>query len=282
MQLDIDEMTVPGGKMNMEKLIKLFVRTAPEIPFDADAEEILNTFFQFVLDSKYTPSPPPVPPAPVEPAADSGQGGEEPSDAARLVSDDKFASDPRFNAPWDDPRYAWHGKYPTRPLIPQPRKKNNSRRPHYYDTTEWARFGVNQPKHLELYKNKILAGEEVPPHGYPLKELGLEAAAAVADDPTVPVVVEWCCGADSRMGKAYLRDKTQVVRITLDDDAGSVSGLRKAITHVKHKKTLIWSASPCVGGSAWNYVNKGKPGGMKRFRRHRQEWNRIWKRTEEL
>ena len=84
------------------------------------------------------------------------------------------------------------------------------------------------------------------------------------------------------MGKDYLRAKTRVVRITLDDDAGSISGLRKACTHVKHKKTLIWSASPCVGGSAWNFVNKGKPGGMKRFRRHRQEWNRIWKRTEEL
>ena len=131
MQPDIDEMTEPGGKMNMEKLIKMFVRTTPEIPFDADAEEILNTFFQFVLDSKDTPTPPPVPPAPVEPATDSGQGGEQPSNTAGLVSDDEFASDPRFNKPWDDPRYAWHRKYPTRPKILQPRGKKGSRRPHY-------------------------------------------------------------------------------------------------------------------------------------------------------
>ena len=61
MQPDIDDRTEPGGKMNMEKLIKLFVRTTPEIPFDADAEEILNTFFQFALGPKNTPSSPDAP-----------------------------------------------------------------------------------------------------------------------------------------------------------------------------------------------------------------------------
>jgi hypothetical protein len=73
------------------------------------------------------------------------------------------------------------------------------------------------------------------------------------------VIIEWCCGRDSMLGKTSKRSGgCKVVRLTIDDDLRALEGLRKAIRVVQNCPrgwTLLWISMPCAGGSLWQTLN---------------------------
>ena len=90
---------------------------------------------------------------------------------------------------------------------------------------------------------------------------------------TKRTIVEFCCGNNSKMGDPKnCPSDCGVVRLTLDDDVTTEKGLSKARTAVKDRNCLLWGSIPCIGGSAWQWVNRRLPGGMKRLRAHRKKW----------
>ena len=92
-------------------------------------------------------------------------------------------------------------------------------------------------------------------------------------------IVEWCCSNNSRIGQPrFYGNDCDVIRITEDDDARSMKGLKKALDAC-NSKTLLWISIPCIGGSAFQRINKWKPGGMKRLKGHQRIFRAIFKKT---
>jgi hypothetical protein len=67
------------------------------------------------------------------------------------------------------------------------------------------------------------------------------------------VIIEWCCGRDSMLGKPSTQSGgCKVVRLTIEDDLRTLEGLRKAIRVLQdcpRGRTLLWSSMPCAGGT---------------------------------
>jgi hypothetical protein len=67
------------------------------------------------------------------------------------------------------------------------------------------------------------------------------------------VIIEWCCGHDSMLGRPSARsDGCKVIRFTIDDDLRTMEGLQKALRIVQdcpRGRTLLWSSMPCAGGA---------------------------------
>jgi hypothetical protein len=73
------------------------------------------------------------------------------------------------------------------------------------------------------------------------------------------VIIEWCCGRNSMLGKSSKHSSgCKVVRLTIDDDLRTSEGLRNAIQVIQvcpRGRTLLWSSMPCAGGSPWQTLN---------------------------
>ena len=97
------------------------------------------------------------------------------------------------------------------------------------------------------------------------------------------ILVEWCCGENSKLGQDKNKPRdTRVLRITESHDARLAETTRYAIEEMrKYRDILLWGSIPCTGGSPWQHLNKRKPGGMKRWRAHRQQWRKIWDQFED-
>ena len=58
-------------------------------------------------------------------------------------------------------------------------------------------------------------------------------------------------------------------------------GFRFALSAVnslrKNNMVLIWSATPCTGGSPWQNINKLLPGGEERIQSHLKMSRSLWK-----
>jgi hypothetical protein len=82
-------------------------------------------------------------------------------------------------------------------------------------------------------------------------------------------IIEFCCGPDSLIGRTTPHSLgCHVVRLTQEEDVTSNRGLVTAMEAVDGPNVLLWGSLPCTGGSAWQRINKHRPGGHARLRKH--------------
>ena len=78
------------------------------------------------------------------------------------------------------------------------------------------------------------------------------------------VILELCTGHNSRIGRSHSwSEGCLVVRITVDDDLTSKSGIDKAISIIAQYSglpILLWVSIPCTGGSPWQRINRKRGG----------------------
>ena len=92
-------------------------------------------------------------------------------------------------------------------------------------------------------------------------------------------IVEWCCSKDSKIGQTlnFADDHCRVFRITEELDASSKKGKKKALQKCTgHGPNLLWSSSPCVGGTTLNHINGKSPEGLFKILEHQSEHWAIW------
>ena len=92
-------------------------------------------------------------------------------------------------------------------------------------------------------------------------------------------IVEFCCGGQSLIGNLAPAD-CEVVRLTIEDDLTTQSGLDKALAAVSDPSmpTLLFGALPCTGGSALQYINWQRgPDTQKKIRNHWLVFRRLWR-----
>ncbi len=101
-------------------------------------------------------------------------------------------------------------------------------------------------------------------------------------------IIEWCCGDDSLLGnEAFInqQSKCRSTRITFEKDASTKIGLDAALKSVKINSrvpNLVWSASPCTGGSPMNSFNNGTPEGRKKTNDHVRLHEKIFAKFQVL
>ena len=98
-----------------------------------------------------------------------------------------------------------------------------------------------------------------------------EPSAVVASSGPQRILIEVCCGPNSKLGDTSRRHAKGpgciVIRITEQDDITSPKTRKRVIDQVndvlrKHGpsvKILVWASIPCTGGSPWQRVNKHIP-----------------------
>jgi hypothetical protein len=112
------------------------------------------------------------------------------------------------------------------------------------------------------------AVEASPQPKKPAKATGAPAAKK-AQGPKPRRLVDFCCNHNSVLGSGIPgAEGCEVVRLTIDDDVTTVTGLRKAMSAVRKPGTLLWSSQPCTGGSPWQRLNRKRPGVAEKIRAH--------------
>ena len=108
-----------------------------------------------------------------------------------------------------------------------------------------------------------------------------ERAAPAYDETFNRILIEFCCGIDSKIGQKRAVSKgCKVVRVIINADATTdecTAGIIKLIQDNKNIPVMLFSAIPCTGGSQWQNINRRKPGGEERLAYHRRIFKRIWK-----
>ena len=73
------------------------------------------------------------------------------------------------------------------------------------------------------------------------------------------VIIEICCGKDSRIGqKTKHSEGCLIIRVTIDDDFGTDDGVNKILLALEQYMCypiLVWVSIPCTGGTQWTYYN---------------------------
>jgi RNA:NAD 2'-phosphotransferase (TPT1/KptA family) len=101
------------------------------------------------------------------------------------------------------------------------------------------------------------------------------------DDPRV--VIEICCGPDSKLGQEARRLKDcDHYRITEKEDFRRPETVDRICRLIKGKRALLWISIPCTAGTQWQNINKVKPGGMNKWRKHMRLFVQLWKSLETL
>jgi hypothetical protein len=94
------------------------------------------------------------------------------------------------------------------------------------------------------------------------------------------VIIEWCYGRDSRLGRPSKYSQVcKVIRLTIDDDLRTLNGLHRALEIVEQcpqDRTLLWSAMPCAGGSPLQKVNKARGFGTEKLNAHWRDFYILW------
>ena len=138
----------------------------------------------------------------------------------------------------------------------------------------------------EQQKMKACAGEPVPS-----TTSGSQQRAGEPACPSVAlhsrVLVEFCCGPDSKLGdrtRKFSKD-CYVIRCTEDRDVTSRSNrmdIRNEVVHAINSSTvqpcpvLIWISIPCTGGTTWSYVNLQHESAKLKVEYHRLVFEKIW------
>ena len=102
------------------------------------------------------------------------------------------------------------------------------------------------------------------------------------------VVIEFCCGEDSRLGRETEHSRNCIVyRLTEAHDLTTAEGLKFAKQCVDKSlafngKVLLWISIPCTGGSPWQQINKKYPSARLKIRNHIKLFNKLWSALVEL
>ena len=110
---------------------------------------------------------------------------------------------------------------------------------------------------------------------------GSSPAASVLPSATCYArrIVEFCCGADSRIGQRAPAD-CEVIRLTIEDDLTTQAGLEKALAAVSDPSvpTLLFGAIPCTGGSPYQHLNwMLGPSTRDKIRQRRAIYRKLWR-----
>ena len=124
------------------------------------------------------------------------------------------------------------------------------------------------------------------------------ALPSVANHPACPIathdasdliqknqrlIIEFCCGPDSKLGqtsKIKEASNCRVIRVTEEHDVTTDKGFQfvsNLIDICYGPETMLMAAMPCTGGSMWMNINKLRPGGEARLRKHLTTFRKIWK-----
>ena len=107
---------------------------------------------------------------------------------------------------------------------------------------------------------EIVAEPSPKKRGRPRKDAALYVAESDPDIPDVVprVILEFCCGGESRLGQEqYQRDGCVVFRLTEQHDMSSQKGLQYAIGIARrHPGCFLWASLPCTGGCGYWEINK--------------------------
>ena len=91
------------------------------------------------------------------------------------------------------------------------------------------------------------------------------------------VIVEFCCGSNSRIGhRTRHSEGCRVIRVTEELDATSSDGFLLAAKGCTMKKALLYSSIPCTGGSGWTHINKHIPSAFTKIRKHRKLFEKLF------
>ena len=142
------------------------------------------------------------------------------------------------------------------------------------------------PPRKEQQKMKACAGEPVPSTTSGSQQrAGEPACPSVASHSRV--LIEFCCGPDSKLGdrsRKFSKD-CFVIRCTEDRDVTSRSNrmdIRNEVVHATNSSTvqpcpvLIWISIPCTGGTTWSYVNLQHESAKLKVEYHRFVFEKIW------
>jgi hypothetical protein len=98
------------------------------------------------------------------------------------------------------------------------------------------------------------------------------------------VIIEWCCGRKSMLGKSSKHSGgCKVVRLTIDDDLRTSEGLQKAIQvllNCPRGRTLLWSSMPCAGGNPWQTLNAAMGEGLGKIEGRWRDLRLLWSNFE--
>jgi hypothetical protein len=94
------------------------------------------------------------------------------------------------------------------------------------------------------------------------------------------VIIEWCCGHDSMLGRpSTYSDGCKVIRLTIDDDLCTMEELQKALRIVQDcpgGRTLLWSSMPRAGGSPLQMLNSALGQGVEKIAAHWRDFRFLW------
>ena len=113
-----------------------------------------------------------------------------------------------------------------------------------------------------------------------------EPAAAATSGPHDRVILEVCCGPNSKLGDTTrgVTKGCKVIRCTKERDITlqhNRNSIREEVNRcVRVDGTilplLIWASIPCTGGSTWAYVNLQHDTAKEKVLMHREEFKKIW------
>jgi hypothetical protein len=70
--------------------------------------------------------------------------------------------------------------------------------------------------------------------------------------------------------------KRTVVRLAEEEDVATPKGLSIALEAIDGPCTMLWGSIPCIGGCPWQKINRKRPGGEARLRKHFATIKEIW------
>jgi hypothetical protein len=103
-------------------------------------------------------------------------------------------------------------------------------------------------------------------------------------------IIEFCCGPDSKLGQERAASKgCNVIRVTETEDATTEECCKRLIGQIRNLRLrdgdhpiFLFASIPCTDGSAWQNLNRKKPGGEARLAYHRRIFRKIWTTFEQV
>ena len=94
------------------------------------------------------------------------------------------------------------------------------------------------------------------------------------------IFVEFCTNPESRIG-LFAPPGVEVVRLTIDDDLTTPTGLDKAMNaiHTPNAIVILFGALPCMGSSPWQRLNwhRSNADTRRKILEHRKTFRALWK-----
>ena len=100
-------------------------------------------------------------------------------------------------------------------------------------------------------------------------------------------IVEFCCGADSLIGRSkYRAIGCAVYRMTIHNDLTTQAGMDAAMNAVNAAKeneyVHLWASLPCTAGSPWQNLNRKHPGAAERMEEHMKVFHSLFDNFEKV